>query len=105
MSGYIVFLVLQPLIGLIIAKQADKNGKSFYLWWCYGTVFSVISVIHLYLISAEQDDNNEQETICDDKKIHNNNEISLEAILAEKQRLTDTDWPESYEDYNKYNDN
>lgn len=44
-----VLLLLAILIGLIPAVIASKKGRSFVLWWIYGTLLFIIALPHALL--------------------------------------------------------
>lgn len=45
-----IALVLAPLLGLIPAWIAHKKGRSFVLWWIYGTLLFLVALVHSLLI-------------------------------------------------------
>jgi len=48
------FLVICALIGLIPAAIAKGKGRSFGLWWLYGTLLFIIALIHSLVMKADK---------------------------------------------------
>lgn len=47
------FVILVMLLGLIPAMIASKKGKSFFLWWIYGTLLFIIALVHALLMNPD----------------------------------------------------
>lgn len=47
-------LLLAPFLGLIPAFIASSKGRSFVLWWFYGTMLFIVAFLHSLFISADQ---------------------------------------------------
>lgn len=45
--------VLAILIGIIPAVIAYNKGRSFFLWWIYGTLLFIIALPHALLIKGD----------------------------------------------------
>ena len=43
------------LLGLIPAMIARKKGKSFLLWWIYGSLLFIIALPHSLIMNADQE--------------------------------------------------
>jgi hypothetical protein len=41
-----LFLMVVVLIGLIPAAVASKKGRSFVLWWLYGSAIFIVALPH-----------------------------------------------------------
>jgi len=48
-------LVVAVLIGLIPAVIANGKGRSFGLWWIYGSLFFIVALIHSLVMKADQE--------------------------------------------------
>ncbi len=55
-------LFIGLLIGLIPAMVAQSKGRSFLLWWFYGTMIFIIALPHSLIMSSNQKS-------IDDKKL------------------------------------
>ena len=47
-------LFLAILIGLIPAMIARSKGRSFWLWWFYGSFIFIIALPHAIIMSADK---------------------------------------------------
>lgn len=48
------------ILGIIPAMIAQSKGRSFLLWWFYGTMIFIIALPHSLLISKDQKSLDEQ---------------------------------------------
>lgn len=46
-------LIIAALIGLIPAAIAQGKGKSFLLWWIYGTALFIVALPHALIMQAD----------------------------------------------------
>ena len=50
MDSAMVMLVTAMLIGLIPAAIASSKGRSFLLWWLYGSLIFIVAIIHALIM-------------------------------------------------------
>jgi len=50
MSALVVLLFMAMLIGLIPATIAQSKGRSFIVFWLYGTLFFIVALPHALLM-------------------------------------------------------
>jgi ankyrin repeat protein len=50
---WLIRLIFVVLLGLIPAAIARSRGRSFGLWWVYGTLFFIIAIIHALLLHRD----------------------------------------------------
>lgn len=50
------FIVIAAILGLIPAFIAQSKGRSFGLWWIYGTLIFIVALIHSIFISRDDRD-------------------------------------------------
>lgn len=48
-------IIFAVLLGLIPAMIAQSKGKSFGLWWFYGTMLFIIALPHALIMSADKE--------------------------------------------------
>lgn len=48
------FLALAVLLGLLPAVVAQKKGKSFVLWWIYGSLLFIVAMPHALIMGESQ---------------------------------------------------
>jgi len=102
MSGYIsLFLFLQSLVGLIPANQANKNGKSFWLWWFYGALLPVIAISHLNLTLEHKNKKEREFPLEVDMGKHAKNCSCDKCIFEYKRFASHTDWYDPFEEYDE----
>jgi len=46
-------LVVAALLGLITGAIAQSKGRSFFMWWLYGTAIFIVALPHI-LLSKDQ---------------------------------------------------
>ncbi len=46
-------LIIGLIIGLIPAAIASSKGRSFFLWWVYGTLLFIIAIIHSIVMKSD----------------------------------------------------
>ena len=51
---WLIKLVFAGLLGLIPAAIARSRGRSFGLWWAYGTFLFIIAIIHALLLPKKE---------------------------------------------------
>lgn len=56
MDATLVMLVSAVIIGLVPAIIASSKGRSFFLWWLYGTLIFIVAIIHAIIIKSEDSD-------------------------------------------------
>ncbi len=49
-------LISAVIIGLIPAFIASSKGRSFLLWWLYGSLIFIVAIIHAIMIKSEDSD-------------------------------------------------
>jgi hypothetical protein len=49
------FVILSVLIGLVPAAIAKQKGRSFLLWWLYGSALFVIALPHALVTRATEE--------------------------------------------------
>jgi hypothetical protein len=49
------FLFVAAIIGLLPAFIAQGKGKSFVLWWPYGTMIFIVALPHSLIMKADQE--------------------------------------------------
>jgi hypothetical protein len=42
------------VLGLIVGAIAHTKGRSFFLWWLYGTAIFIVAIIHVMLIAPDK---------------------------------------------------
>ena len=47
------FLIVAALLGVIVGAIAQSKGRSFFLWWIYGTAIFIVAIIHVLVISPD----------------------------------------------------
>uniref|UniRef100_UPI0011A454A4 zinc ribbon domain-containing protein n=1 Tax=Yersinia aldovae TaxID=29483 RepID=UPI0011A454A4 len=47
------FIVIAAILGLIPAFIAQSKGRSFGLWWLYGSLIFIVALIHSIFISGD----------------------------------------------------
>lgn len=99
MNEYIIVLVLQALVGLLVAKHAIDHKKSFWRWWCYGTFFPVIAFVHLSLILSDEDQDDANNSEIGTRSVaqpipekHAKNCSCNQCILEGKRYASHIDW-------------
>ena len=50
--GFLITLFIAALLGLIPAAIASRKGRSFGLWWLYGTLLFIVALIHSLVIRS-----------------------------------------------------
>lgn len=50
--GFLITLFIAALLGLIPAAIASRKGRSFGLWWLYGTLLFIVALIHSLAIRS-----------------------------------------------------
>ena len=47
-------LVLAALLGCITGWIAASKGRSFFLWWIYGTALFIVAIVHVLVIKPDR---------------------------------------------------
>lgn len=45
------------MAGICVGKLAEEFGHKYYLWFFYGQFFTIIPVVHLYIMHKEKINN------------------------------------------------
>jgi gas vesicle protein len=48
------FLIFAALLGVIVGAIAKSKGRSFGVWWVYGTLLFIVAIIHVLVIAPDK---------------------------------------------------
>jgi hypothetical protein len=85
--------VLAILIGLLPAVIAQGKGRSFVLWWIYGTALFIVALPHSLIMKPDQDESERRQLADGMRKCPS----CAELVKAEAKvcRFCQRDLPES----------
>lgn len=61
-------LIIAMILGAIVGAIAQSKGRSFFLWWLYGTALFIVAIIHVLVIKPDNREIEERAIANDGKK-------------------------------------
>ncbi len=61
MTGFsLADILMLALLGLIPAALANSRGRSFFIWWVYGSLLFIVALIHAFVVVVKKESNQEK---------------------------------------------
>ncbi|EEC8124878.1 zinc ribbon domain-containing protein [Escherichia coli] len=99
------FILLSVVLGIVPAIIAQTKGRSFFVWWIYGTLLFIVALVHSIVITKDEK-THEQEMMGNGmKKCHFCAELIKEEAIKCKHcgsdltNSNDTVCQKTYEEY------
>ncbi|MEB7196648.1 hypothetical protein NEM98_20570 [Escherichia coli] len=48
------FILLSVVLGIVPAIIAQTKGRSFFVWWIYGTLLFIVALVHSIVITKDE---------------------------------------------------